>query len=425
LPESGAASAQDELQDQLDASQKALHGLRQELRQIRDLLQHAGIALDHAHAGQQLSVAERDRFMEQLATASAERDRFREELDRVTAELDSASGKAAEMIAGLEQEKATVKRVTALHAQRQELVRSLSGERDELRGELARRDEKLLQLQDRIRNMDDANGALQRQLAERDAQIVALDTRIDAADGALDTARSEMTESRRQIGDIRAQYQTCEEQLAKLNAELEQQGSTAGQQAAAVATGEKLQAELTACQAELDQAQAGRVTAQQLSNPQTSAAAPGSVATALADADGDGTSDETDLCPGTAAGVATGPAGCALDAPVTLKGVNFHYDSHELTSESHAVLDRVASILRHHPVLRLEVAGHTDTQGDPVYNLWLSQQRATTVRDYLIQQQVNPDNLTAQGYGSQQPVADNTTREGLARNRRVELRRLP
>jgi OOP family OmpA-OmpF porin len=110
---------------------------------------------------------------------------------------------------------------------------------------------------------------------------------------------------------------------------------------------------------------------------------------------------------------------------MALEGVSFHYDSHELTSDSHSILDRVAGILRQHPELRLEVAGHTDTQGDPDYNLWLSEQRAITVRDYLVKQGVNTDTLTARGYGPHQPITDNTTRAGLARNRRVELRRLP
>jgi len=72
----------------------------------------------------------------------------------------------------------------------------------------------------------------------------------------------------------------------------------------------------------------------------------------------------------------------------------------------------------------LEVAGHTDAQGDRDYNQHLSQQRAEAVRDYLVAHGVNADNITARGFGSRQPLADNSTREGLLKNRRVELRRL-
>jgi len=143
------------------------------------------------------------------------------------------------------------------------------------------------------------------------------------------------------------------------------------------------------------------------------------------DVDQDGVSDSLDLCPETEKGVAVGPTGCVLNATMTLEGVGFRYDSHELTDESHAILDRVAGILEQYPDLKLEVAGHADAQGDPAYNLWLSQQRAETVRKYLITQGVNRDNLTAHGYGAEQPVADNSTWEGLVRNRRVELRRHP
>ena len=77
-----------------------------------------------------------------------------------------------------------------------------------------------------------------------------------------------------------------------------------------------------------------------------------------------------------------------------------------------------------YPRLQLEVAGHTDGQGDRAYNRWLSEQRAKAVREYLTTRGVNPANITARGYGSEQPIADNSTREGLLKNRRVELRRL-
>jgi OOP family OmpA-OmpF porin len=108
-----------------------------------------------------------------------------------------------------------------------------------------------------------------------------------------------------------------------------------------------------------------------------------------------------------------------------LEGVNFKYDSDALTTPSRAALDQVATILREQPTLKLEIAGHSDTQGDAAYNLWLSEQRAKSVMAYLVSQGVPASQLSAQGYGGSQPIADNTTREGLARNRRVELRRQP
>ena len=96
-----------------------------------------------------------------------------------------------------------------------------------------------------------------------------------------------------------------------------------------------------------------------------------------------------------------------------------------LTRAARAILDRVAGILVQYPQLVLEVAGHTDAQGDRAYNRRLSDQRAKAVREYLTARGVNAANITARGYGSEQPIADNSTREGLLKNRRVELRRIP
>jgi outer membrane protein OmpA-like peptidoglycan-associated protein len=142
------------------------------------------------------------------------------------------------------------------------------------------------------------------------------------------------------------------------------------------------------------------------------------------DSDADGVSDSIDLCLETEPGVKVDSMGCALAASITLEGVNFRYDSWELTSAARTILDRVAGILVQYPQLQLEVAGHTDAQGDRAYNRWLSEQRAKAVREYLIAKGVNGSGISARGYGSEQPIADNSTRQGLLKNRRVELRRL-
>jgi OOP family OmpA-OmpF porin len=122
--------------------------------------------------------------------------------------------------------------------------------------------------------------------------------------------------------------------------------------------------------------------------------------------------------------MAVDTTGCAADAAIALEGVNFNYNSHELTAGARAYLDRVAGIISQHPDLRLQVAGHTDATGDPAYNQWLSMQRAEAVMNYLVAQGVNPGHIGAVGYGGQRPIADNDTVDGLRKNRRVELRRL-
>ncbi len=150
----------------------------------------------------------------------------------------------------------------------------------------------------------------------------------------------------------------------------------------------------------------------------------GGVKAPTADADNDGVADAADLCP-SLPGAKVDATGCLPAQTLVLEGVNFRYDSHQLTAGAQRVLDRVISVLRQHPDLRLEVAGHADAQGDPVYNEWLSQLRANSVRDYLLQHGFDPAHISARGYGSSQPLASNDTRAGLRSNRRVELRRLP
>ncbi len=70
----------------------------------------------------------------------------------------------------------------------------------------------------------------------------------------------------------------------------------------------------------------------------------------------------------------------------------------------------------------VEIGGHTDSQGSDTYNLRLSESRANAVRNYLIQRGVEATRLIAKGYGESMPIAPNTTREGRAKNRRVEFK---
>lgn len=141
------------------------------------------------------------------------------------------------------------------------------------------------------------------------------------------------------------------------------------------------------------------------------------------DSDGDGVVDSKDACPGTPAGTKVDAKGCEVMAKViSLSGILFHTNSAELRSESIAVLNATADTLNANKGVNVEIAGHTDDQGDATYNQNLSQQRAETVRSYLNSRGVDNARLSASGYGETQPVADNSTSEGRAQNRRVELR---
>ena len=143
---------------------------------------------------------------------------------------------------------------------------------------------------------------------------------------------------------------------------------------------------------------------------------------APADTDGDGVTDQIDRCPDTPRGVAVDAYGCTRQGSITLEGVGFEVNSATLTASSRDVLDSIAADLKKYPRLRIELQGHTDSTGADAYNMQLSQKRAESVRAHLIEQGVIPSQLTANGYGETQPVADNTTAEGRATNRRVVMR---
>jgi OOP family OmpA-OmpF porin len=138
------------------------------------------------------------------------------------------------------------------------------------------------------------------------------------------------------------------------------------------------------------------------------------------DSDGDGVPDSADRCPDTPAGVAVDEKGCPVE-PVILRGVEFETASATLTEGSLPVLKGVADDLKLHPLVHVELQGHTDSRGADDYNLELSQRRADSVRDYLIAQGVSGTRLVARGYGETQPIGANNTAAGRAQNRRVVM----
>ena len=105
---------------------------------------------------------------------------------------------------------------------------------------------------------------------------------------------------------------------------------------------------------------------------------------------------------------------------IVLQGVNFATNSADLIPESTSVLDRQVTQLKSYPNLAIEVRGYTDNRGSAAYNLNLSQHRAESVMHYMQQHGVtNP--MTAKGFGKEDPIADNATKDGQLTNRRVTL----
>lgn len=126
---------------------------------------------------------------------------------------------------------------------------------------------------------------------------------------------------------------------------------------------------------------------------------------------------------GTGVDVGTTPNGDGI--LVNLPEVTFAVDSSTISPQMRDVLDRVAQSMIQYPNSLIDVMGHTDSTGSDAYNLDLSRRRAEAVTNFLVSRGVARRRIESIGYGEQYPIADNTTEEGRARNRRVEIRITP
>ncbi len=152
------------------------------------------------------------------------------------------------------------------------------------------------------------------------------------------------------------------------------------------------------------------------------------------DADKDGICDGLDQCANTPADVRVDAKGCPIvvteketelleTGMIRLNDVNFDTGKATIKDESFASLDEVGDILTRWPELRIEVGGHTDSQGSNAFNQTLSEDRAKSVMDYLLGKfpSLKPEQLTSKGYGESKPIVSNDTALNRAKNRRVEF----
>ena len=106
-------------------------------------------------------------------------------------------------------------------------------------------------------------------------------------------------------------------------------------------------------------------------------------------------------------------------------GVTFDFNRADLKPQFYPALDQVASTMAEYNQTVVEVSGHTDSVGSDDYNQRLSEQRANSVSNYLVGKGLMRQRFEVVGMGERYPVADNTSDDGRARNRRVEIRVVP
>ena len=140
------------------------------------------------------------------------------------------------------------------------------------------------------------------------------------------------------------------------------------------------------------------------------------------DSDNDGVYDDADKCPDTAQGVLVDDKGCPVTRQDTVSielKVEFEFDSAKIKTIYNDHLKKVSDFLKQYPETTAVIEGHTCSIGTEKYNLGLSRRRAEKVIQQLIASGVEPSRLKAMAYGETRPIADNKTKQGRKRNRRV------
>ncbi len=143
------------------------------------------------------------------------------------------------------------------------------------------------------------------------------------------------------------------------------------------------------------------------------------------DSDLDGIPDYLDQCQNTPAGDQVDEYGCSLVKEMVLTaGTNFAFNSSELLSSAYPELDKLIEIIKRNPESRWRIEGHTDSKGTADVNKRISRERAESVLNYFISKGLNKNRFEIVGFGEDYPIADNSTEEGRAKNRRVAIIRV-
>jgi len=104
--------------------------------------------------------------------------------------------------------------------------------------------------------------------------------------------------------------------------------------------------------------------------------------------------------------------------------INFDTGKSSISSESQTLVEELYKMVNANPSLKIMVEGHTDNVGNQGSNQTLSEQRAASVKQALVSKGIAPERISTKGFGQDKPISDNTTEEGKAKNRRVEIKKL-
>jgi len=135
------------------------------------------------------------------------------------------------------------------------------------------------------------------------------------------------------------------------------------------------------------------------------------------DSDKDGITDDLDKCPNTPEGVKVDKNGCEI---IVSYQFNFALNSYKIDKKYYPEIEKLAKLLKENPDIKIEIQGYTDNLGEARYNLELSKKRAEALKNILVNKyKIDTNRIKTIGFGMKYPIADNTTPEGRAKNRRV------
>src|SRR3990170_4766387 len=111
-----------------------------------------------------------------------------------------------------------------------------------------------------------------------------------------------------------------------------------------------------------------------------------------------------------------------VERTIILDDVLFDFDKSNIKPEAGAILDRLVAFMKQNKDKKAALSGHTDSIGTEAYNKKLSERRVNSVKNYVVKKGVESSRVSGQGFGESKPIADNKTKEGRAKNRRVEIK---
>jgi outer membrane protein OmpA-like peptidoglycan-associated protein len=268
-----------------------------------------------------------------------------------------------------------------------------------------------------------AREAVQTAQDARSITLKRLDEERQEAERKAAEAREALAERQAEAAEkAKLEAQLAEEKAAREKAEAEAARAAAlaqeqeAQKAAELASQQKAAAEAAAAQTAQQAAQAAELAAQQKAAAEADA---DRARQAAAQAESEKAELRKQLLQQLSMILQTRDSARGLI--VNMSDVLFDTGSYTLKPGAREKLAKIAGILLAYPGLKVQVEGHTDSVGTEEYNQRLSEQRAQSVREYLVAQQVSADAVTAFGFGESKPVATNDTSEGRQQNRRVEL----